>query len=112
MPERRTMSREKYKKYWYPGVMDAIRNYEKLGNSPREIEIREAIRQTMEEMLEQDENKQIKDGKATVDIVRLTLIKSAKSLEGAADTIPGLSPRKARRLRSKFIYKVAEKIGY
>ncbi len=78
------MGREKYKKYWYPGVMDAVRNYEKLGTSPRESEIREAIRITMEEMIAKDENRQIKDGQATVDIVKMTLIKDSYSLDDSS----------------------------
>ena len=106
------MNRDKYKRYWYPGVMDAIKNYERIGASPRENEIKQAIKSTIDEMRAEDEGSELKDGEATIKIVTLSLIKHTHTLEGAAMTIPGLSIRKARRLRSGFIYRVASKIGY
>lgn len=104
--------REKYKWYWYGSVMTAIRNYENAGLSPREQEVNAAIDEAIEETLKMDEGKNIDDGKVTVQIVHMTLIKHTHTLEGAAMAIPGLSHRKARRLRSDFIYRVAKKIGY
>lgn len=106
------MSRDKYRRYWYPGVMDAIRNYERLGNSKREIELRKAISQAIDDTLAEDKVNKNNDGEITMQIVYLTLIRHTHTIEGAAEKIPGLSPRKATRLRIKFIYRVAEKIGY
>lgn len=100
------MSRKYGGKYWYPAIVDAIRNYKCEGTSVREKEVKDAIRCVMEEVAKEQ------DGDIVLELIRLTWIEDRYTLGGATNTIPGLSRRTAERMRSKFVYRVGHKLGY
>lgn len=99
-------NRKRYKKYWYPSVLDMIKNYKKLESG---AEMQQRFKQAIDATFKKLENSP--DGIDIVKAVHMVYIDDTYGINGAADQLH-VSRATVQRWLSRFVYAVGKEMKY